>query len=82
MVNRLEDSLLLWKAICESKLLAKAILILFLNKCDILKQKIQNGTQLSMYLSGYGDKPNDAASFIKCATYFTSDKSSRTYIAY
>jgi len=64
-VNRLEDSLLLWKAICESKLLTKATLILFLNKCDILKQKIQNGAQLSMYLSGYGDKPNDAATFIK-----------------
>jgi len=64
-VNRLEDSFLLWKAVCESKLLAKTTLILFLNKCDILKQKIQNGAQLSMYLSSYGDKPNDVATFVK-----------------
>ncbi|KAF8692574.1 hypothetical protein AX14_002464 [Amanita brunnescens Koide BX004] len=64
-VNRLEDSLILWTAICKSKLLAKSTLILFLNKCDILKQKLRNGAQLSTYLSCYGDRPNDLASFIK-----------------
>jgi hypothetical protein len=31
-VNRLEDSFLLWKAVCGNKLLAKTQLILFLNK--------------------------------------------------
>ncbi len=31
-VNRLEDSLSLWRQICENKLLAHATIILFLNK--------------------------------------------------
>ncbi|KAK2464076.1 hypothetical protein APHAL10511_003906 [Amanita phalloides] len=64
-VNRLEDSLLLWSAICGSKLLERATLILFLNKCDILKQKLKSGIQLSTYLSGYGDRPNEATVFVK-----------------
>jgi len=37
-VNRLEDTLLLWKAIVSSKLLTKTTLIVFLNKCDLLKR--------------------------------------------
>ncbi|KAF7375922.1 hypothetical protein MSAN_00006600 [Mycena sanguinolenta] len=36
-VNRLEDSILLWKTIVSSPLLKDTSLILFLNKCDILK---------------------------------------------
>ncbi|KAK0499179.1 heterotrimeric GTP-binding alpha subunit [Armillaria luteobubalina] len=47
-VNRLEDSLQLWRAICENKLLANCTLILFLNKKDILR-----------YVTSYND-PNDA----------------------
>lgn len=31
-----EDSVILWKAVCSNKLLAKVELILFMNKCDIL----------------------------------------------
>jgi guanine nucleotide-binding protein alpha-1 subunit len=34
-VNRLEDSYQLWRLICSSKLLVKAQIILFLNKCDL-----------------------------------------------
>ncbi|KAJ6611306.1 guanine nucleotide binding protein, alpha subunit, partial [Mycena sp. CBHHK59/15] len=36
-VNRLEDTLLLWCALVSSKLLGKTTLIVFLNKCDLLK---------------------------------------------
>ncbi|KAJ6615740.1 guanine nucleotide binding protein, alpha subunit, partial [Mycena sp. CBHHK59/15] len=36
-VNRLEDTLLLWRALVSSKLLGKTTLIVFLNKCDLLK---------------------------------------------
>jgi G-protein alpha subunit len=36
-VNRVEDSLLLWKSLVENKLLANVNIILFLNKCDLLK---------------------------------------------
>lgn len=36
-VNRLEDSLLLWKTIVSNKLLCNVSIILFLNKCDLLQ---------------------------------------------
>ena len=36
-VNRLEDSLLLWKSVVSNKLLAKVNIVLFLNKCDLLQ---------------------------------------------
>ncbi|KAF8970479.1 guanine nucleotide binding protein, alpha subunit [Flammula alnicola] len=58
-VNRLEDSVLLWKAVCSSKLLANVDLVLFLNKCDILEKKLNSGTRLAKYVRSYGDRPND-----------------------
>lgn len=36
-VNRLEDSLMLWKAVVSNKLLASVNIVLFLNKCDLLQ---------------------------------------------
>jgi hypothetical protein len=36
-VNRLEDCLLLWKAMASNKLLASVNIVLFLNKCDLLQ---------------------------------------------
>lgn len=36
-VNRLEDSLILWKAVVSNKLLANVNIVLFLNKCDLLQ---------------------------------------------
>ncbi|KAG9311845.1 G-alpha-domain-containing protein [Chiua virens] len=58
-VNRLEDSVLLWKAVCSNKLLANVDLVLFLNKCDILESKLKSGIRLSKYVRSYGDRPND-----------------------
>ncbi|KAI0341384.1 G-alpha-domain-containing protein [Trametopsis cervina] len=58
-VNRLEDSVMLWKAVCSNKLLAKVELILFMNKCDILDQKLRAGVRLARYLRSFGDRPND-----------------------
>ncbi|KAH9035964.1 guanine nucleotide binding protein, alpha subunit [Lactarius hengduanensis] len=58
-VNRLEDSVLLWKGICQNKLLAKVDLVLFLNKCDILQRKLDSGTRLARYVKSYDDRPND-----------------------
>ncbi|KAH8799253.1 G-alpha-domain-containing protein [Flagelloscypha sp. PMI_526] len=58
-VNRLEDSVLLWKALCSNKLLANVDLVLFLNKCDILEMKLNSGVHLVKYLKSYGDRPND-----------------------
>ncbi|KAF9484836.1 G-alpha-domain-containing protein [Pholiota conissans] len=64
-VNRLEDSVLLWKAVCSSKLLANVDLVLFLNKCDLLEKKLNSGIRLAKYVRSYGDRPNDLDSVSK-----------------
>ncbi|KAG2748662.1 G-alpha-domain-containing protein [Suillus brevipes Sb2] len=58
-VNRLADSFLLWKAIVSNPLLKKTELILFLNKCDILRSKLASGIRLADYIVSYGSRPND-----------------------
>jgi len=58
-INRLEDSVLLWKSIVANPLLKKTNLVLFLNKCDILKEKLASGIRLADYILSYGDRPND-----------------------
>ncbi|KAF9231558.1 guanine nucleotide binding protein, alpha subunit [Melanogaster broomeanus] len=68
-VNRLEDSVLLWKAVCSNRLLANVDLVLFLNKCDILDSKLTSGIRLSKYVRSYGDRPNDLETASK---YFRS----------
>lgn len=65
-INRLEDSLLLWKSICSTRLLTKTQIILFLNKCDLLKEKLKKGVKVKTYLTSYGDRPNDVNSVVKC----------------
>nr|GAT45989.1 G-protein alpha subunit [Mycena chlorophos] len=64
-VNRLEDSTLLWRSICSTKLLTKTQLILFLNKCDLLKRKLKRGIKLKTYLPSYGDRPNEVMPVVK-----------------
>ncbi|KAI0824950.1 G-alpha-domain-containing protein [Trametes gibbosa] len=64
-VNRLEDSFLLWRAIVESKLLAKCILVLFLNKYDLLEKKLASGVQVRKYLPSYGVRENIARVFAR-----------------
>ena len=65
-VNRLEDSILLWRSICSSKLLTRTQLILFMNKCDLLKRKLKRGVQVSKYLTSYGDRANEVTTVVKC----------------
>lgn len=64
-VNRLEDSVLLWKSVCSNKLLANVDLVLFLNKCDILEAKLNAGIRLSRYVRSYGDRENNLESVCK-----------------
>ncbi|KAI5121426.1 hypothetical protein M0805_006188 [Coniferiporia weirii] len=64
-VNRLEDSVLLWKMICSNKLLANVELVLFLNKCDILDRKLKAGVKLSRYVRSFQDRPNESESVQK-----------------
>ncbi|KAF7783955.1 hypothetical protein Agabi119p4_120 [Agaricus bisporus var. burnettii] len=64
-INRLEDSLLLWKSLVSNPLLAKVNVILFLNKCDLLQAKLDAGVRLSHHMYTYGDRPNDYESVSK-----------------
>ncbi|KAI0756083.1 guanine nucleotide binding protein, alpha subunit [Daedaleopsis nitida] len=57
-VNRLEDSFMLWKSVIESKLLAHVNIVLFLNKCDLLKKKLESGERLHHHMPSY-NRPND-----------------------
>lgn len=64
-VNRLEDSLLLWRGLVSNKLLEGVPIVLFLNKCDLLREKLEAGVQLKNYLVTYGDRPNNYESVAK-----------------
>ncbi|KAJ7713783.1 G-protein alpha subunit [Mycena maculata] len=64
-VNRLEDTLLLWKAIVSSKLLGKTTLIVFLNKCDLLKRKLQSGIMVNKYMLSFGSRENEVGVVVK-----------------
>ncbi|KAF8587094.1 G-alpha-domain-containing protein [Ramaria rubella] len=65
-VNRLEDTLFLWRCLIANKLLANVNIVLFLNKCDLLKKKLQAGVQLRDYMTSYGERPNTYESVSKC----------------
>jgi len=64
-VNRLEDSFILWQTICGSKLLAKANMIIFLNKIDLLDLKLLSGVKIRQYLPSYGDRSNDTHTMVR-----------------
>ncbi|KAH6914231.1 guanine nucleotide-binding protein alpha-4 subunit [Coprinopsis sp. MPI-PUGE-AT-0042] len=68
-VNRLEDSVTLWKKIISNQLLKTAQTVLFLNKTDIFKAKLAAGILFGHYVVSYGlDKPNDyelASAYLK-----------------
>ena len=66
-VNRVVDSLLLWQAICSSKLLLKVQFILFLNKCDLLVRKLKRGaTKVQDYFPDFGNQINDVKTVAAC----------------
>jgi len=64
-VNRLEDSIYLWKEVCSNTLLAGSTLILFLNKMDILETNLRAGISVQKYVPSYGDAPNDIENVTK-----------------
>ncbi|TCD68291.1 hypothetical protein EIP91_011150 [Steccherinum ochraceum] len=66
-INRLEDSLHLWNNVVSNALLANVNIILFLNKCDLLKAKLESGVRLVHHMPGYRDRPND---YDSVSTYF------------
>ncbi|TFK23704.1 guanine nucleotide-binding protein alpha-4 subunit [Coprinopsis marcescibilis] len=58
-INRLEDSVLLWKATVSNPLLKTAQTVLFLNKTDIFKAKLDAGIRFGQYVVSYADRAND-----------------------
>ncbi|KAF7374422.1 hypothetical protein MSAN_00326300 [Mycena sanguinolenta] len=69
-VNRLEDSVQLWRTICRNKLLTTVEFILLLNKVDILTRKIQSGIRFADHVTSYRNKPNEPKDIIS----YLSDK--------
>ncbi|KAI9463248.1 G-alpha-domain-containing protein [Lactarius psammicola] len=57
--NRIDDSLQLFTSICSNQLLKNIHLVLFLNKTDVLQNKLANGVRVSKYITSYGNRPND-----------------------
>ncbi|KAK1223381.1 hypothetical protein PQX77_013744 [Marasmius sp. AFHP31] len=65
-VNRLQDTISIWKAVCASKLLSRTTLVCFMNKCDLLRKKLKSGTRFRDYVPSFGDEtPNDTASVVR-----------------
>ncbi|RDX57473.1 G-protein alpha subunit [Lentinus brumalis] len=58
-INRVDDSLQLFKQICSNPLLKRAHLVLFLNKTDLLRAKLATGTRVNKYITSYGDRANE-----------------------
>lgn len=71
-INRLADSISIWKFICGSPLLANASLILFLNKMDILQATLASGVRVKDFVPSYGEGPNDLMNVTKCQPAFLS----------
>ena len=54
-----EDSIGLWMSLVSNQLLKNTNLILFLNKIDIMKEKLKAGIKLADFVLSYGSRPND-----------------------
>jgi len=68
-VNRLEDTYMLWQTLCSLQMLAKTQIILFLNKCDLLEQKLRAGVRVRTHVPSFGNRSNDVNTVKK---YFQS----------
>lgn len=73
-VNRVEDSIMIWKALCSNRLLERTIVVLFLNKMDVLKAALKSGLRVRDFVTSYGDLPNDAHSVAKCMSFLPHTK--------
>ncbi|KAF8896433.1 guanine nucleotide binding protein, alpha subunit [Infundibulicybe gibba] len=57
--NRIDDSLQLFTQICSNALLKNVHLVLFLNKTDLLKSKLDKGLKVRKYITSFGERVND-----------------------
>jgi len=58
-MNRINDSLQLFTYICSNELLKKVHLVLFLNKTDVLREKLSGGVSVKRYIPSFGDRKNN-----------------------
>ena len=58
---------MLFKSVIENRLLQNVNIVLFLNKCDLLKKKLESGMRLSSYMPKY-DRPNDYDTVSQCTS--------------
>ncbi|KAG6811835.1 hypothetical protein H0H92_005632 [Tricholoma furcatifolium] len=69
-INRLvkEDSVNIWNYLLKNELLKNTHLILFMNKIDILKAKLEAGIKFSDYVVSFArrERENDVKSVTKC----------------
>ena len=65
-VNRLEDTYMLWQTLCSLQMLSKTQIILFLNKCDLLEQKLRAGVKVRTHVPSFGNRSNDVETVKKC----------------
>ncbi|KAF8813180.1 guanine nucleotide-binding protein [Phlegmacium glaucopus] len=57
--NRIDDSLQLFTQICSNALLKNVHLVLFLNKTDLLRSKLNTGLKVRKYITSFGERGND-----------------------
>jgi guanine nucleotide-binding protein alpha-1 subunit len=65
-VNRLKDTIEIWKHVCGNKLLQRATLVLFLNKMDVLERTLIDGVRVKDYIPAY-EGANELAPVVACA---------------
>ncbi|KAF4571609.1 hypothetical protein EYR40_008106 [Pleurotus pulmonarius] len=63
--NRIDDSLQLFTQICSNALLKNVHLVLFLNKTDLLKNKLDAGVRVRKYITSFGERSNDYETVIQ-----------------
>ncbi|EDQ98724.1 Gs protein, alpha subunit [Laccaria bicolor S238N-H82] len=64
-MNRIDDSLQLFMQICSNALLKNVHLVLFLNKTDLLKVKLNTGLKVWKYITSFGDWSNDYETIVQ-----------------
>ncbi|KAF7325256.1 G-protein alpha subunit [Mycena venus] len=74
-VNRVQESLELWREIVGNRLLAKTTLILLINKKDVLRKHIDAGMKVNKYVPSYGDRAKRRGFGDKMHTSETSSQS-------
>ncbi|KAF8710142.1 hypothetical protein AX14_010823 [Amanita brunnescens Koide BX004] len=57
--NRIDDSLQLFTQICSNRLLKSVHLVLFLNKTDLLRTKLDRGLKVRKYITSFGERANE-----------------------